>query len=85
MKFFVQIDVMPLKNLLDPQGKAVTMTLKNLGYKETDNVRVGKHIELTIDATDEVAAKQSAEEIARKVLSNPIMEFFQITVKAEKN
>lgn len=85
MKFFVQIDVMPLKNLLDPQGKAVTMTLKNLGYKETDNVRIGKHIDMTIDATDETAAKQTAEEIARKVLSNPIMEYFSLTVKAENN
>lgn len=83
MRFVAQIDVMPLKNLLDPQGKAVKQTLKNLGYKETNDIRIGKHIELTVEAPDEETAKQIAEEISRKVLSNQVMEYFHIKIKTE--
>jgi phosphoribosylformylglycinamidine (FGAM) synthase PurS component len=46
MKFKAEIDVMPLKALLDPQGKAVTGSMKNLGLSEIQNVRIGKHITL---------------------------------------
>lgn len=81
MKFVAEIDVMPLKNLLDPQGKAVNLTLKNLGYNDVYNVRIGKHIQLYIESEDIETAKQEAEEIARRVLSNPIMEYFSINVK----
>lgn len=80
MKFLAKIDVMPLKNLLDPQGKAVKQTLLNLKYSEISNVRLGKHVNLEIDAADEQSAKQIAEEISRKVLANPVMEYFKINV-----
>ena len=49
-KFQAEIDVMPKKEILDPQGKAVTGSMKNLGLAEIQNVRIGKHISLEIDA-----------------------------------
>jgi len=80
MKFIAQIDVMPLKNLLDPQGKAVMQTLHNLKYSDISDVRIGKHICFTVDAKDLESAKQMAEEVSRKVLTNPVMEFFKVIV-----
>lgn len=81
MKFIAKIEIMPLENLLDPQGKAVKQTLLNLKYDNVDNVRIGKLITLTIDAPDNENAKQIAEEISRKVLANQVMEYFKIEIK----
>ena len=53
MKFKAEINIMPLKTLLDPQGKAVSASMKNIKLSEIDNVRVGKHITLEIDAENE--------------------------------
>jgi len=78
MTYNVQIKVMPLKNLLDPQGKAVLGGLKNLGLTQIADVRIGKHITLQIDADSEEAAKAIADEAAKKVLSNAVMEFYEI-------
>ncbi|GAI93575.1 unnamed protein product, partial [marine sediment metagenome] len=50
MKFIVEINVMPLKALLDPQGKAVSQSMKNIGFNEISNVRIGKHITLEIES-----------------------------------
>lgn len=74
----VQIKVMPLKDLLDPQGKAVLGGLKNLGIHSVEDVRVGKHITLSIDAASETEAKQIADDTAKKLLANPVMEFYEI-------
>ena len=65
MKFIAEIDVMPLKALLDPQGKAVTHGLQNMGYATMENVRVGKHISLEIDADSREAANQQVEEACK--------------------
>jgi phosphoribosylformylglycinamidine synthase PurS subunit len=81
MKFKAEIDVMPLKALLDPQGKAVSHGLNNIGLSEIDNVRIGKHITLEIDADSSEQAKQKIEEACKKLLSNPIMESFQFEVE----
>jgi phosphoribosylformylglycinamidine synthase len=78
MTYSVQIKIMPLKDLLDPQGKAVLGGLQNLGITGITDVRVGKHISLEIDADSEAAAKQLAEEASKKLLANPVMEFFEI-------
>lgn len=78
MTYNVQIKVMPLKDLLDPQGKAVLGGLKNLGITQVEDVRVGKHITLQIEAASEDAAKQIADETAKKLLANPVMEFYEI-------
>jgi phosphoribosylformylglycinamidine synthase len=78
MIYNVQIKVMPLKDLLDPQGKAVMGGLKNLGITNVSDVRVGKHITLAVDAVSEEAAKQVAQSACQKLLANPVMEFFEI-------
>jgi phosphoribosylformylglycinamidine synthase len=80
MKFIAEIDVMPLKALLDPQGKAVVHGLTNIGLKEIENVRIGKHITLEIDADSQEVAGQKVEEACKKLLSNPIMERYHFSL-----
>ncbi len=72
---------MPLKALLDPQGKAVTGSMKNLGLAEIQNVRIGKHITLEIEAADKEAASVKVDEACKKLLANQIMEFYEFTVE----
>jgi phosphoribosylformylglycinamidine synthase, purS protein len=81
MTYTVQIRVMPLKELLDPQGKAVLGGLSNLGLTGVEDVRVGKNISLRIDAASEEQARQIAEEASKKLLSNPVMEYFEVSVE----
>ena len=80
MIFTVHIKVMPLKDLLDPQGKAVMGGLQNLGLNNVSDVRIGKHIYLQIEAENKEAALVTAEEAAKKLLANPVMEVFEISV-----
>jgi phosphoribosylformylglycinamidine synthase PurS subunit len=80
MIFTVQIKVMPLKDLLDPQGKAVMGGLQNLGLNNVTDVRIGKHIDLQIEADSKEAALAVAENAAKKLLANPVMEVFEIQV-----
>ncbi|MBI1781434.1 MAG: phosphoribosylformylglycinamidine synthase subunit PurS [Sphingobacteriales bacterium] len=80
MTYTVQIKVMPLKELLDPQGKAVLGGLQNLGIKNVEDVRIGKHITLQLEATSADEAKQLAEEASKKLLANPVMEYFEVNV-----
>ncbi|MBL7751205.1 MAG: phosphoribosylformylglycinamidine synthase subunit PurS [Chitinophagaceae bacterium] len=81
MTYTVQIKVMPLKDLLDPQGKAVLGGLDNLGLKGVEDVRVGKNISLQINADSKEQAQQLAEEASRKLLANPVMEYFEVSVQ----
>lgn len=76
-KYIADIDVMPLKALLDPQGKAVTGSMKNLNLSTIDNVRIGKHITLEVNAIDEAAASAIVDEACKKLLCNQIMEFYE--------
>ncbi len=78
MLYNVQVKVMPLKNLLDPQGKAVQNGLSSLGLNNIKDVRIGKHITLQIEAMSEEAAKAAADEAGKKLLANPVMEYFEI-------
>ena len=71
---------MPLKDLLDPQGKAVMGGLTNLGITNVADVRIGKHIDLQIDAASKEEAMQVAGDAAKKLLANQVMETFEITV-----
>ena len=80
MNFSVQIKVMPLKELLDPQGKAVMGGLQNLGIKAIEDVRIGKNIQLQIEATTPEEARKIAENASIKLLANPVMEFFEISL-----
>lgn len=80
MKFRAEIDVMPLKALLDPQGKAVTGSMKNLGLPEIENVRIGKHITLEIEAASKDAATAKVDEACKKLLANQIMESYEFEI-----
>jgi phosphoribosylformylglycinamidine synthase len=80
MKFKAEIDVMPLDALLDPQGKAVTNSMINIGLPEIDGVRIGKHIRLFIDANDQSAAEQKVDDACKKLLANQIMESYTFKV-----
>jgi phosphoribosylformylglycinamidine synthase PurS subunit len=84
MKYEASITVMPLKALLDPQGKAVTSSMKNLGLPEIENVRIGKHITLEIEAQTKDEAKSKVEEACKKLLANPIMEYFEFDLQESK-
>lgn len=84
MKFIAEINVMPLKALLDPQGKAVTHSMKNIGFSEVSNVRIGKHITLEIEAASKEIAMERVNEACNKILSNPIMEGFDYSLKEVK-
>ena len=74
---------MPLKDLLDPQGKAVMGGLGNLGLKAIQEVRIGKNITLQIEASSAEEAKNIAEEASKKLLANPVMEHFEITITSQ--
>ncbi len=80
MKFIAEINIMPLKALLDPQGKAVKQTLHNIDFKTVENVRIGKHISLEIDADNKQQATEKVDDICKKVLSNPVMEYYEFTI-----
>ena len=77
MKYKANIDIMPLDELLDPQGKAVGSALKKLGIDSLLKVRVGKHILLEIEAEHEDDAKLKVEKACKKMLANPVIEQFQ--------
>ncbi len=80
MRFTAQIDVMPQKEILDPQGKAVMLGLKNLGVQQVDTVRIGRHIMLEFEAADETAAQQIVETACKKLLANLIMEDYTYSI-----
>ena len=76
MKFKAEIDIMPLKSLLDPQGKAVSASMKNIDLSEIDNVRIGKHITLDVEADNLESAEQKVDIACKKMLCNQIMESY---------
>ena len=80
MKFIAEIDVMPHKELLDPQGKTVAKNMKHIHIEGVEDVRIGKHIRLVVEAADEAGAREIVEAASRKVLINPIMEGFAFTL-----
>lgn len=82
MKFKADIDVMPLPALLDPQGKTVSASMKNLGLDAIENVRIGKHISLEVEAADQSEAETLVNDACKRLLVNEIMEFY--TVRLEK-
>lgn len=84
MKFNAEIDIMPQDNLLDPQGKVVSSSMKNLGLGAVTNVRIGKHITLQVEAESKEAAEKQVEEACKKLLANLIMEKYSFTVTEVK-
>jgi len=81
MKFKAEINIMPLKALLDPQGKAVQHSMKKIGFNEVDNVRIGKHITMEIEAESKEKAMEQVNEACNKILANPVMEGYEYTIE----
>jgi len=80
MKFKAEIDVMPLKELLDPQGKAVGAGMKNLGLTNIHDVRIGKHISLELETATKEEAEKEVEQACKKLLANQIMESYKFEI-----
>ncbi len=81
MTFTADINVMPQKEILDPQGKAVKLGLNNLGIDQIADVRIGKHISLQLEAATEAEARQKVETACSKLLANLIMEDYSYELK----
>lgn len=79
--FHAEIDVMPKKEILDPQGKAVTGSMKNLGLAEIHNIRIGKHISLQIEADSAEIAHEKVELACKNLLANLIMESYTFKIE----
>ncbi|MBM3453205.1 MAG: phosphoribosylformylglycinamidine synthase subunit PurS [Bacteroidetes bacterium] len=80
MKFKAEIDIMPLDALLDPQGKAVSNSMTNIGLPEIEGVRIGKHIRLFIEAENQAVAEEKVDVACKKLLANQIMESYKFVV-----
>ena len=74
MKYIAEINIMTRSEILDPQGKAVKLGLHNLHMDTIDNVRIGKHIRLNVEADTEEQARQTVDEACKQLLANLIME-----------
>jgi phosphoribosylformylglycinamidine synthase len=83
MNFKAHIDIMPLEALLDPQGKAVSNSMGNLGLNEITNVRIGKHITLLVEAKDKKSAEAKVDEACKKLLVNQVMEHYSFHLDKE--
>jgi phosphoribosylformylglycinamidine synthase len=80
MKYTASVKIMPNKNLLDPQGKAVLLGLKNLNLSTINDVRIGKSIDVEIEANSIEQAKENVELACKKLLANSVMEYFEISI-----
>ncbi len=76
MKFTAEIDIMPHKELLDPQGKTVAHNMHHLHITGVKDVRIGKHIVMTLEAASEAEASEKVETACKKLLANLIMESY---------
>ena len=81
MKYFAEIDIMPHKELLDPQGKTVSNNMENLNITGVEDVRIGKHITMTFEAANEDEANEKVDTACKKLLANVIMEKYTFSIK----
>ena len=76
--FRYAVSVMPRDGILDPQGRAVETSLPHLGVTEVHGVRVGRRVELAVDAPDDAAARVIVERLATELFANPLIESFAL-------
>jgi phosphoribosylformylglycinamidine synthase subunit PurS len=81
MTYIAEIDIMPHKELLDPQGKAVVNNMKHLDLTGINDVRIGRHVTVTLEAGDEAEARQKVDTACKKLLANMIMETYHFDLK----
>ena len=84
MKFVARVFLMPKTAILDPQGKAVAVSLHSLGYDEVADARLGKLIELKLDGKDEASVSARVDEMCRRLLANQIIEDYRFEVENQK-
>lgn len=77
-RFRFAVNVLPKPGILDPQGRAVESSLPHLGVSGVSAIRVGRRVELSVDAADEAAARGTVERLAGELLANPLIESFTI-------
>ena len=80
MKFIAEINIMPHKELLDPQGKTVLNNLDHLDLSGVTDVRIGRHVIMALEADSEAAARQTVETACKKLLANVIVETYQYDI-----
>lgn len=80
MKFIAEIEIMPHKELLDPQGKTVVKNMKYIHLEGIEDIRIGKHIKIVLTADSEEQANEKIKTACEKILSNPIMESYHFTI-----
>jgi phosphoribosylformylglycinamidine synthase len=80
MSYVAFVDVMLKEGISDPQGATIERALPALGYSGVSGVRVGKRIRLEIDAPDEAEARKKIEEMCERLLANPVIESYEVTV-----
>jgi phosphoribosylformylglycinamidine synthase len=78
--FRFAVNVTPKEGILDPQGRAVEQSLPHLGVSGIGHVRVGRRVELTVEAADEAAARAVVDRLARELLANPLIEQYAVEV-----
>lgn len=77
-RFRFAVNVLPKDGILDPQGRAVEQSLPHLGVAGVGEIRVGRRVELTVEAADDVAARATVDRLAGELLSNPLIEQFGV-------
>ena len=76
-----RIIVMPKKTVLDPQGKTVKHALESMSFRGIKDVRIGKFIEVELTGRNKAALKKKVEHACRQLLSNPVIEDYEFTLK----
>lgn len=84
MKFIAEIDIMPHKELLDPQGKTVLNNLDHLDVSGVTDVRIGRHVTMALEAASEAEARQTVETTCQKLLANLIVETYHFELSAQQ-
>ena len=81
MKFSAEVRVTLKEGIADPQGQTIQRALPALGFDGVNDVRVGKYIELTVEAADPVEATARVQQMCEQLLANPVIETFQVTIQ----
>ncbi|HKO18963.1 MAG TPA: phosphoribosylformylglycinamidine synthase subunit PurS [Acidobacteriaceae bacterium] len=77
-RYRVAVHIVPRRGLLDPQGKAVADALHTLGFSSVQDVHVGRHVVVDVDAPDTATAERTTRDMCQKLLANPVIEDFEI-------
>lgn len=83
MKFIAEIDIMPHRELLDPQGKTALNNLKHLDLTGVSDLRIGRHVTMTLEAGSEAEAREKIDTACQKLFANLIVETYHYSLQAQ--